>query len=197
MDRTLFDEVNRFAVDTPWLHSVLFAYATYGVILFGGLLVLNWWLARVEGRGDRAALAIAAGLATLLAVAVNQPIVDAVHKARPYTLEPNILVLAQRTADFSSPSDHAVMAGAAVAGLFFVSLRLGALGAIAAVLMAFSRVYIAAHYPSDVALGLLVGAAIATVALMVVRRPLTRLSAAVERTAARPVLTAQSAVSPC
>jgi membrane-associated phospholipid phosphatase len=86
-------------------------------------------------------------LATLLAVAVNQPIVAAVHEARPYTTHPGILVLAHRSTDFSFPSDHAVMAGAVAAGLWFVSRRLGVAATVAAVAMAYSRVYIAAHYP--------------------------------------------------
>ena len=71
-----------------------------------------------------------------------------------YTTRAGILVLAHRSADFSFPSDHAVMAGAVAAGLWFVSRRLGIIAAIAAVVMAFARVYIAAHYPQDVAAGL-------------------------------------------
>jgi undecaprenyl-diphosphatase len=96
-------------------------------------------------------------------VGVNQPIVSAVREARPYAMKSYILVLADRGSDFSFPSDHATLAGAVVAGLYLVHRRLGALAAAAAVLVAFSRVYIAAHYPQDVAAGLLLGAAVVLV----------------------------------
>jgi membrane-associated protein len=97
----------------------------------------------------------------LIAVAVNQPIVHSVHEARPYTALPHILVLADRSTDPSFPSDHATMAGAVAVGLWFVSHRLSVVAAVAAVLMAFTRVYIGAHYPADVAAGLLLGGIVA------------------------------------
>jgi membrane-associated phospholipid phosphatase len=98
-------------------------------------------------------------------------------EARPYATHPHLVVLASRTSDFSFPSDHAVMAGAVASGLLLVSRRLGLVAVAAAVLMAFSRVYIAAHYPWDVLAGLALGAAVALLGWLVLRRPLTALSA--------------------
>ncbi|MGZ4444528.1 MAG: phosphatase PAP2 family protein [Nocardioidaceae bacterium] len=182
-DAGLFRDANDLARDTGWLHGTGLAYATYGVVLFGALLIAGWWSAR--DRGPRAvAAAIWAGAATLLAVAANQPLVSDFHEARPYTANPHILVLAHRSADFSFPSDHAVMAGAAAAGLWLVSRRLGAIAVAAALLMAASRVYIAAHYPHDVLVGLAFGALVALLGWLVLHRPLTYV---VERVAATPL----------
>ena len=80
------------------------------------------------------------------------------------------------TTDFSFPSDHAVMAGAVAAGLLLAHRRLGAVAVVAAVLMAFSRVYIAAHYPWDVVAGLLLGAAVALLGWLLLAMPLTALT---------------------
>lgn len=66
-----------------------------------------------------------AGLGTLIAVGINQPIVHLVHEARPYTTLHNILVLATHSADPGFPSDHATMAGAVAVGLLLVSRKLG------------------------------------------------------------------------
>jgi membrane-associated phospholipid phosphatase len=79
--------------------------------------------------------------------------------------------LATRSSDGSFPSDHAVMADAA-AGLWLASRVLGAIADAAAVLMAFSRVYIAAHYPWDVVAGLAFGALVAVLGWWLLRRPL-------------------------
>jgi undecaprenyl-diphosphatase len=35
----LFDDINTFARHTGWLHAPLVAYAKYGVVLFGLLLI--------------------------------------------------------------------------------------------------------------------------------------------------------------
>ncbi|TVT30568.1 phosphatase PAP2 family protein, partial [Amycolatopsis rhizosphaerae] len=94
------------------------------------------------------------------------------------------------TLDPSFPSDHAVMAGAVTAGLFLVNRTLGWIGTVAALLMAFSRVYIAAHYPQDVLAGLLLGAAVVLLGFLLLRRTLVRLVGRAERTPLRPVLTA-------
>ncbi|MDX3004653.1 phosphatase PAP2 family protein [Kribbella solani] len=188
MNRWLFGQINEFAEGTPWLHGPAQAYANYGVVLFGVLLVAGWWVARRSGQVTGVAAAIAAGGATLLAVAVNQPIVHAVHEARPYTTLPNILVLANRSTDPSFPSDHATMAGAVAVGLWIVNRRLGIIAAAAAVLMAFTRVYIAAHFPADVVAGLLLGGIVALGAWLLLRRPLTWAVEAVATTRLRPVL---------
>jgi len=187
MDDQVLTAVNAFARATPWLRGVLLGYASYGVVLFAVLLGWGWWIARRRGSGMPAALW--APLATLLAVAVNQPIVAAVAEPRPYTVLPHLLVLATPSADPSFPSDHATMAGAVAAGLLLVDRRLGAVAALAAVLMGFARVYIAAHYPQDVLAGFALGALVTLIGYVVVRRLLTVLVLRLEQTRARPLLT--------
>ena len=60
--------------------------------------------------------------------------------------------------------------------MWLVSRRLVTLATVAALAMAFSRVYIAAHYPWDVAAGLLVGASVALLGWAVLGTPLTTLT---------------------
>ena len=186
---SLFLSVNDFARSTPWLHGPLVLYAGYGLVVFAGLLVAGWWIARKAGDPARMAAALWAPAGILLALAVNQPIVAAVNESRPYASLPDILALATPTTDPGFPSDHAMVAGAVTAGLFLVDRRLGWVTAAAAALMAFSRVYIAAHYPLDVAVGLLLGAAVSLAGYFLLHRVLLRMVLALQDTRLRPLLT--------
>jgi membrane-associated phospholipid phosphatase len=176
LDDQVLTAVNGFARHTPWLHAAVLGYATYGVALVAVLLLAGLWRNRTGG--DRALAAAGwAGLAPLIALGLNQPLGSSVAERRPWQSHPGLLVLASHTSDFSFPSDHAVMAGAVAAGLLLVSRRLGLVAVAAALLMALSRVYIAAHYPWDVAVGLALGAAVAVLGWLLLSSPLTGLTA--------------------
>lgn len=187
IDSGLVERVNRFARATPWLHGPAQAYAAYGVVLFAALLLAGWWVSRPRSDATLAA-SVWAGAAGLLAVAVNQLLVSFFAEARPYAANPSLLVLADRTSDPSFPSDHAMLVGAVAAGLWFVDRRIAAIATAAALLMAAARVYTAAHYPHDVVWGLLIGATIAVLGWMALRRPLTAVVDRVRRTRLRPLV---------
>ena len=180
LDDRLLADVNDFARHTGWLHGVVLGYATYGVVLFAALLAAGLLITRTGSDRSLAAAGWAC-LATLIAVGLNQPLVSAFGEARPYTAHAHLLVLATRSSDPSFPSDHAVMAGAVAAGLWLVSRRLGLVAGIAALAMAFARVYIAAHYPWDVAAGLLLGVLVAVGGWALLRTPLTTLTGSLRR----------------
>ena len=77
-----FRDVNDFAKDTSWLHGFLANYATYGVILFGLLLVVAflWARSRSDLQGVAAALWAVVGMG--IAIALNQLIVHAADEPR-------------------------------------------------------------------------------------------------------------------
>ncbi len=170
----LFVRVNDFARSTSWLHGPVTAWAKYGLVAFALLLLAGWWVARFRP-APRMAAALVAPVATVLAVGLNQPIIKAVDETRPYVVHPHALVLVTRTGDPSFPSDHAAMAGAVAAGLFFVAWQLGLVAGLAAVAMGFARVYVGAHFPLDVVAGLVFGAAVAVLCWVLLRIPVTRM----------------------
>jgi undecaprenyl-diphosphatase len=184
LDTRIFLAVNAFARATPWLHSLVTGYANYGVVLFAALMIAGWWTARATADPAPMAAALWTPLAALLALGINQPIADAVGRTRPCNALHDIVVLHCNT-DPGLPSDHAVLAGAATAGLWLVSRRLGTITAIATIAMAFTRIYIGAHYPGDVLAGIGLGAVVALAGYALARPLLQRAITALARTPVR------------
>jgi len=189
LDSRLYRDINQLAVHTPWAHSFMKAFAVYGVGLFAMLVIAAWWYARRSAEPCRpVAASLWTAIAVVAAVGVNQVIGRAVHRGRPYATLHGVEVLVSRTHDFSFPSDHAVTAGAAAAGLWVIAhyggratRRIAVTGTVLALLVGFSRVYVGAHYPGDVVAGLLFGAAVTTLGWLLVNRPLTTLVESVSR----------------
>ena len=187
-----FQRVNDFARSSGWLHLPMEAFAKYGVVLFGLLLLAGLLQARRRGDARMMAAALLACLGMLVAIAVNQPLVSGFHEKRPFVAMPGALLLVKHSVDPGFPSDHAVMAGAVAAALFFVSRRLAWVGVVLALVMAFARVYVGVHYPADVLAGLAVGAVVAVLVELLLGRPVVALVRRLEGTALRPLLTGPS-----
>lgn len=189
-DATWFLKVNSFARHTDWLHTPFAWYAKYGVVLFALLLLASWWLARGSRDVSRVAAALWAPLGALGALAANQPLVNGFQEPRPYATLPHVLLLVSHSSDYSFPSDHAVMAGAVAAGLLLANRRLGIAACLAALLMAFTRVYVGAHYPGDVLVGLLLGAFVTVVGFAALRVVLVKAVSVLARTPLRALVLA-------
>lgn len=188
MDYRAYRWVNRLQIHTRWAHAPVRLYATDGIVVLALILPVGWALTRGDASPRPLAGVVWAGVAALVALTVNQVLGHLADRARPYATHAGAHLLVGRTSDFSFPSDHAVVAGAVAAGLLLVDRRLGALAAFAAVAMAFARVYVGAHYPGDVAVGLLVGAVIATAGHAVAVRLLAWLVDRVRATPLRPLV---------
>ena len=189
MDTHLFKLVNEWQTDTGWLHGAGLFYAkTGGPLLLALLLLVGVAVGRLADL-EHVARAGWAGLSTFVAVAVNQPIVHAVDRARPYTHLHGVHLLGTPSTDPSFPSDHATLAGAAIAGLFLVDKRLGWAATAAGLVLCAGRVYVGAHYPGDVLAGLALGALVALGGWLLLRRPLVWLVERLAATRLRPLLT--------
>lgn len=189
MDTAWYLDVNHFALHTSWAHPFMKVTAVYGVALFGVLVIGAWWYARF---GRNATTCVAAvgwtAVGTLVAVGLNQFIAHAVQRPRPFVKFPNAEVLVAKAHDYSFPSDHSVAAGAATAGLWIAARygprilhRLAIASTVLALLVAFSRVYVGVHYPSDVVVGLLVGSAVVVVGWFSLKVVCTRLTGVMAR----------------
>ena len=110
------------------------------------------------------------GLALIMGLVVcNITLKPLVARIRPYDLMPSIQVLVDHLSDFSFPSGHTV---ASFEGAFAIFLtqkkRFGVPAIVLASVIAFSRLYLFVHYPTDVLVGVILGTAFGFIAKFVV-----------------------------
>jgi len=91
-------------------------------------------------------------------VAVNLVLKNLVARTRPYDMLENLLLITKRPSDWSFPSGHAGACFAVASVLFFcLPRRFGIPALVLAALISFSRLYVGAHYPTDVLGGMMIG----------------------------------------
>lgn len=148
---------------TPWLDKVMTVFTELNdsgtlVIAVCGILLLSKKYRRV---GVRTTFALS--LETILVNMVLKPLVA---RTRPFIVNGAIEVLTRAPKDFSFPSGHTgSMVAVAAVILFCMDKKYKITAIIAALLMAFSRVYVGVHYPTDVFAGIIVGFVVAVFAV--------------------------------
>lgn len=111
------------------------------------------------GKHRKNAFMLMSGLACS-AVIGNMILKNLVARARPCVLNPTVSLLISAPTDYSFPSGHTMSSFAAAMILYHTDKRLGIPAVILAFLIAFSRLYLYVHFPSDVIAGAIIGAAI-------------------------------------
>ncbi|WP_037681214.1 phosphatase PAP2 family protein [Streptomyces griseus] len=186
-DAGLYRDITDLAHDTPvWVQHLTEAWTEGGLLLFAALFVTTWWRSR---RGTTHAFAIAAlaPLATALAYVCSEVLKTALTEERPCRAVADAaasLSPCPSYGDWSFPSNHATIAGAAAVALALARRALLWLTVPSALLMAFSRVFVGVHYPHDVAAGLLLGAVAAAVVVRLGTRPAVRVAEAMRGSSA-------------
>ena len=103
------------------------------------------------------------GITASLSLVINTIIVNIIIKPlaarpRPYDTFENLTILVRPLRDYSFPSGHS-SASFAVAAVMLMLMpkKYGIPAVIVASLIAFSRLYVGVHYPTDVLTGILIG----------------------------------------
>lgn len=100
--------------------------------------------------------------------AILKPIVA---RPRPYSINKTIKLLVPPLRDYSFPSGHTAASFASVSALYFAGRKRLAVGAlVVSILIAFSRMYLYVHYPTDVLGGLIIGLLCGWVADVIIKR---------------------------
>ena len=127
-------------------------------------LVMIFWK-----RHRRGGIALAVGLLCSLLVG-NLLLKPLAARPRPCWLDPSIQLLVELPRDFSFPSGHTLSGIIAATVLLRYDKRFGIPALILALLIAFSRLYLFLHFPSDVAAAILLGIPIGLAAGLLTER---------------------------
>lgn len=150
----------------PWLDSVMVWISSLGnagavwIVFTAVLLLLPRW------RRVGAILLCALVIDLVVCNGIIKPLVA---RPRPYDLNPAMEYLISRPHGWSFPSGHTAASFTAVSALWFGKSALWLPCGVLAVLIAFSRLYLYVHFPTDVLFGALFGLLFGWMACVFVR----------------------------
>lgn len=160
----------------------ILAEIEFGILYFIQTLRLPWldWLmTRISSLGDSGWFWIALGVlflcikktrtlgvAMLLSLLIglligNVWMKNLFERQRPCWIDPSVTLLISSPKDFSFPSGHSLASFEGAMSIYLYRKKWGVPALVLAALIAFSRLYLFVHFPSDVLVGSLMGIGIA------------------------------------
>lgn len=114
---------------------------------------------------------ITMGLALVFCLLIgNLTLKPLIARPRPYSYFPEMTLLVAPLADFSFPSGHTFSGFASATALFLYHKKFGVVAYSLATIIAFTRLYLYVHFPSDILAGIVLGVVCGWVAYHCVQR---------------------------
>lgn len=115
--------------------------------------------------------AISIGIALVFKELIGNVILkELIMRERPCWIDPTVELLVNSPSSFSFPSGHTFDAFAASVTVFLNHKKEGIAAMIVAALIAFSRMYVFVHFPTDILGGMVLGTGVAVLAYFIVHR---------------------------
>ena len=121
---------------------------------------------KYRGLGVTILLGLVIGLVT-----VNLGIKNIVARPRPCAINSAIELIIPFPSEYSFPSGHTVSSFGAATSVFLNNRKMGAFALALAALIAFSRLYLYVHFPTDVLGGVAIGVAISFLSTYIMKKP--------------------------
>ncbi|SFB33641.1 undecaprenyl-diphosphatase [Acetitomaculum ruminis DSM 5522] len=141
-------------IHTPLLDSIMIFITKLGN---GGMIMIAFTiLLLIIPKTRKTGMVLLAAL-VLEALVTNLCLKPLVARIRPYEIKEGIKLLISAPVDYSFPSGHTAAGFALVSALFFEKKKIWIPVFLLAFIIAFSRLYLYVHYPSDVLCGAIIG----------------------------------------
>ncbi|MBP2071301.1 undecaprenyl-diphosphatase [Thermoanaerobacterium butyriciformans] len=152
MNYAIFQFINGFAGHNNIIDKVMIFIALYSPIIYGLLMVIQWFV----GGDDGKKVSMDEFFAAVIALSANFIISRFYFEPRPFVSH-KVNLLIKHPSDASFPSDH-LSGGSAIT---FTQIRgnkfIGVIMMLLTVLLLIARVYVGVHYPMDVIAGFIIG----------------------------------------
>jgi len=155
MDEALFRAINGLAGQSVWLDSLMLALGHWSSLLIPGAVLFAYWV--WVKRWEAVAGAIILTVVVLLSDFVGAQVKHLAGRARPCRLFEHVHQVVGCGGTFSLPSNHAMNTAAAAAFLQVIYPATGWISWPLIALIGFSRVYVGAHFVTDVLGGWVMG----------------------------------------
>lgn len=152
---------------TPVLNYLMIFITTLGNGGFVWIALALYLLLQNKNKLKREGFTLLLGLIifSVIGLLILKPIIA---RPRPFTID-DLDILIKKPRDFSFPSGHTGSSFAGASVIFFYNKKRGALALVLAGLIAFSRMYLFVHYPSDIIAGLILGLIAGKLAIKITR----------------------------
>ena len=147
-------------LDAVMPYITKFADSGIGWILLALVLLIP---RKTRRMGAAMGVALAIGFVT-----GNLLLKNLVARTRPFLFDPSIELLIAPPHEFSFPSGHTLASFECAVAIFCYRRKWGVAALLFAVLIAFSRLYLQVHYPTDVLCGAILGSLIGYLAYRIV-----------------------------
>lgn len=169
MDYQLFKIINSLAGQNTVIDYFFIFLASYLIVVLAAAAIFyiwrtgknftqkTWWLLQ---------LILASGLAFLF----NNLLLQQIYfRSRPFVNNHVVLLIEKSANEKSFPSDHATLAFAIATSIYLIDGKAGIVLMVLAFLIAWGRVLVGVHYPSDVLAGAAVGVLFALISKKIVQ----------------------------
>lgn len=145
-------------IHTPWLDAVMIFFTRLGD---DGIL----WIALGVGflffkKTRRCGVYIL--LSLLLSALIGKVFLkNLIERPRPFMVDSSVVLKITPPGSFSFPSGHTLDAFTSATAIYFSDRKTGIVAFVVASLIAFSRMYLFLHYPTDILGGIIIGVCVA------------------------------------
>ena len=141
---------------TDLLDAILPVISSFGNAGIGWIILSAFLLLMPRYRKAGLTMALALIFCLLIGNVTLKPLIA---RARPYSYFPDMVLLIPPLDDFSFPSGHTFASFATATALFLHHRKEGIAAFLLAATIAFSRLYLYVHFPSDILAGMILGIA--------------------------------------
>lgn len=146
----------------------------FTIITHLGTAAVPWFLIALYylaiKKRPRAGILILLSMGTAFLFA-NIIIKNIVQRTRPFEVYPELIeLIISAPSSYSFPSSHTATSFAAATVIFYFSKKLGIASFVMAALIAFSRIFLFVHFPTDVLIGTILGIIIGALFIFLYKR---------------------------